>query len=195
MGATGGRRHAPLGQAECELVQTDAAVGIGLKQLLDNRHLDGIDGEQARIPRAFRMPTVAIGHAAPGQQLTTADLGLPAPAHPLGNQGPLVLGHRTPDLEHQLVVRIIAHRAIQKLDLAAGALQFFQDYHLMQVVASQPIRCGNEHQIKRRLGGLIAQVIEARAFELGAALTIVAEDMCFGQTPVSVGGHIGAQAR
>jgi len=50
---------------------------------------------------------------------------LPATAHPLGNQGALVLGHCAADLQHQLVVRIIAHRTIEELDLAADPLQFF----------------------------------------------------------------------
>jgi len=65
----------------------------------------------------------------------------------------------------------------------------------MDVVAGEPIRGGQEHQIERSLGGLIAQVIETGTFELGASLAIVTEDMFLGQTPVGLRGDIGAQAR
>jgi hypothetical protein len=120
---------------------------------------------------------------------------LPAAPHPLSNQGALVLGHRAADLEHQLVVRIIAHRPIEELDSAARPLQFGEDHHLMDVVAGQPIGRGQEQKIERRLGRLIAQVKEAGAFERGTALAIVTEDMFLGQTPVGLSGEIGAQAR
>ncbi len=65
----------------------------------------------------------------------------------------------------------------------------------MDVVTGQSIGRGQKQQIERRLGRLIAQVIEAGAFELGAALAIVTEDMFLGQTPVGLSGDIGAQAR
>ena len=80
-----GRPHLPPRQAERQLVETDATVGIGLKQLLDNGRLNRIDGEQAGIPRAFGMSTVAVGYPAPWEQLATADLRLTAAPHPLGN--------------------------------------------------------------------------------------------------------------
>ncbi len=118
---------------------------------------------------------------------------MPATPHPLGNQGALVLGHRTADLEHQLVVGVIAHRTIEELDAAPGSLQFFQDHHLMDVVAGESIRRSQEDQIECRLGRLIAQVIQAGAFELGPTLAIVTEDMFLGQTPIGLCGHIGPQ--
>jgi hypothetical protein len=67
------------------LVETDAAVGIGLSQLLDNRRLNRIDGQQVGMARAFGMGTLAVGYPAPREQLAAADLRLPAAPHPLGN--------------------------------------------------------------------------------------------------------------
>jgi hypothetical protein len=50
---------------------------------------------------------------------------VPTAAHPVRNQGTLIFGDRTANLQHQLVMRVLTHRAIQKLDLTAVAFQFF----------------------------------------------------------------------
>jgi hypothetical protein len=64
----------------------------------------------------------------------------------------------------------------------------------MNVVASQSIRCSQQHEVEGAKGGLVTQMVEARALEFGATIAIVAEDVFFGQTPVSVSGDGSAQA-
>jgi hypothetical protein len=45
--------------------------------------------------------------------------------HPISNQRALVLGHSPPDLQEQLIMRILAHRTINKLNTTASLLQLF----------------------------------------------------------------------
>jgi hypothetical protein len=44
-------------------------------------------------------------------------------------------------------VRILAHRAVEKLDLAATLLEFLHEEHLVAVVARQAIRRGDEQTL------------------------------------------------
>jgi hypothetical protein len=50
---------------------------------------------------------------------------LPPSAHPIRNQGSLVLGDGPSDLQKQLIMRILTHRTVDKLDPTARSLQFF----------------------------------------------------------------------
>jgi hypothetical protein len=62
------------------------------------------------------MEPVAVRRPGPGQELAAAPLRLPAPAHPVGDQRPLVFGHGAADLHHQLLVRVIARRPVDEDD-------------------------------------------------------------------------------
>ena len=46
----------------------------------------------------------------------------------------LVLGHRSPDLHHQLFMPVVARRPINELHRAPQALELLQEHHLMHVV-------------------------------------------------------------
>ncbi len=45
--------------------------------------------------------------------------------HPSNGKGPLVFGDCPSDLQEQLIMRILAHRTVDKLDLTACLLQLF----------------------------------------------------------------------
>jgi hypothetical protein len=60
---------------------------------------------------------------------------LAAAAHPVGNECPLIFGHRATDLEQQVIMRVVTHRTIEKLHVAPVLCQFFEEYHLMDIVA------------------------------------------------------------
>jgi hypothetical protein len=53
-------------------------------------------------------------------------------------------------LQQPVVVRILAHRPVQKQHLAAPSLQFLQQHHLMHVMAGQPVGIGDRHSIHLR---------------------------------------------
>jgi len=54
--------------------------------------------------------------------------------HPFGNQTALVLRNGTTNLQEKLIVGVITHRAIQKFNATAAALQLIDQQHLMHVL-------------------------------------------------------------
>ena len=67
--------------------------------------------------------------------------------------------------------------AIEKPHLAAMSLQLLQQQDLMNVVARQPVRRGDHHQIEAAGGGAVAQAIETWPPQRGAAVAVIPEDM------------------
>jgi hypothetical protein len=133
--------------------------------LIIGKHL-GEDGgsrvSQAHASRVSRMGgihPIAKRRRAPGKQGACTILLQTAPTHALGDEITFIFGHHATNLQEQLVVRILAHRAVSKFDLAAAFFKFFDQQHLMDVFAGQTIWCGDENEIKIRLGYLIAQPI------------------------------------
>ena len=61
--------------------------------------------------------------------------------------------------------------------LAAMALQLLEQQDLMDVVARQTIRRGDDHQIEAAGGGPVAQAIETRPPQRGATVAVIAKDM------------------
>jgi len=67
------------------------------------------------------------------------------------DQVALVFGYRSADLQHELVVRILAHRPLEKLDLAATFFQFLDQEHLIDILAGQSVWSRDQNPIKVRL--------------------------------------------
>lgn len=65
----------------------------------------------------------------------------------------------------------------------------------MNVIAGELVGCNKQQQHKGALSGLVAQMVEPGALELGTTIAIVTEDVLLGQTPVRLGGDIAPQAR
>jgi hypothetical protein len=76
-----------------------------------------------------------------GQQQARFQFALPPATHPLGDQRAFIFSHGSPDLQQQLIMRVLAHGTVQKLHSAAMLFQFFQHQHLMNIIARQPVRC------------------------------------------------------
>jgi len=109
---------------------------------------------------------------------------LAAAAHPVGNEGPFICSHSTADLEQQLIMGVVTHWTLQKLHLAAVLGQFFEEYHLMDIVTRSPIRGGEQKPRDRAEGSAIASPIQPRPVELCAAVAIISVDMVVRQMPV-----------
>ena len=146
------------------------------------------------ITGALGVHDIAVGGHTPGQQLATAQFGLPATPHPIGDQGALILGHGPPDLEHELIMWVLTHGSLQKLDLTAPLGQFIDQKHVMDIVAGQPIRSRHHDQFKGGQRGTIPQPIQARPIELGPAIAVIPIDVLFRQMPVGMRRHMGLQA-
>jgi hypothetical protein len=59
-------------------------------------------------------------------------------------------------------VGIAAHGPVQELDQAAEPFEFFEQEHLVDVVAGEAVGGGNEHAVDRRGSHRVAQRIQAR---------------------------------
>src|SRR3982750_3347618 len=104
------------------MIQADWLLYIGTKNLLHNHGFPFLDPYASRVSRPFGIESITVGWTGPRHQPARLQLSLAPPAHALGNQRPLILGHRPPDLEQQLIVRILAHRPIQEDYFTAEAL-------------------------------------------------------------------------
>src|SRR3954466_10409930 len=98
-------------------------------------------------------------------------------------QRPLVFGDGAADLQQQLVVRVLAHRPVEKRDHGAVFLQFLDQEHLVHVVARQPVRRGDQDAVQPGARGGVAQAVQARTPETGAAVASVAKDLFLRQVP------------
>jgi hypothetical protein len=114
---------------------------------------------------------------------------LAAPSHPVGDQGAFVLGHRPPDLEQELIVRILTHGSVQELNRTAALGEFLDEEYLMHIVASQAIRSRHQDQLKGGQGGAIPQPIQAGTIEPGPTIAVIAVDVFLGQVPLRLGYH------
>ena len=105
-----------------QAVERHPALGVGREQLLHDGRGGRVDLDGGRVAGALRVQPVPVGGAGPGQQLPGAQPGQPPAAHPVGDEGALVLGHRAPDLEHQLLVRVVPRRPVDEHHRHAAAL-------------------------------------------------------------------------
>ena len=153
----------------------------------DHGGFDRIELQALGITGALGIHDRPIGGDAPGQQLPTAPRRLAATSHPVGDQGAFILGHGTPDLEQELIVRVLTHRPVQALDLTAPLGEFVNEEHLMHIVAGPPIGGREQDPCKGGQGGAIPQPIQAGPIQLGPTITIVAVDMFLSQMPHRAG--------
>jgi hypothetical protein len=71
----------------------------------------------------------------------------------------------------------LTHRPIQKLHLQAVPAQLVDEQHLMDVVAGQPVRRGNQHQVKLGQCRMVPQPVQARPAQAGTAVAVIAVDV------------------
>ena len=153
------------------------------EHLAHDGRLGFLDAHAGGIARTVRIDPVAEGRPRPRQHQPRLQLALTTAAHALGDQRALVLRDRASDLQQQLVVRVTAHGAVQEPHGTAVPLQLLQQQDLMDVVARQPVRRGDHDQVERAGGRPVAQVIETRTPQGGAAVAVIAKDVVEGHVP------------
>ena len=178
-----------------QLYQRGPGLAIQGKQLGNNGGLGRVGHDAPRVARPIRVQTIAVRWICPGQQQASAQFGQPSPAHALGNQRALVLGDGAADLQQQVIVRIVAHWAVQKRDEAAGAGPFFQQHHLVYIVAREAVGRGHEHAVDLVPLHGIAQAIKPRARQNGAAVPLVPEDVGRVEDPAISGIRLHARRK
>ena len=156
---TGSHRGQPLGH----LVHGGLRLQVPVEQLRDQHRLAGLHPDRGRITGPLGVQPVPERRAGPRQQRARPQLGLPSAAHPLSDQRPLVLRDRSADLQQQLVVRVGAHRPVQELHLAAVTGQLVDQQHLVDIVAGQPVRRGDQDQVQLGQRRMVSQPVQAPA--------------------------------
>ena len=133
---------------------------VGREDLRDHSRLRLVEAHSGGIARPVGIHPQTVGGVRPRQQEPRLVLGKPPAAHPLGEQRPLVLGHRSPYLQKELVVRLGAHRPLHELHPAAALLELFDQNHLVDVVARQTVRGGHHDDLEFAHPRLVAQGVE-----------------------------------
>jgi len=91
-----------------------------------------------------RIHPVSIERSFPGQDQASLQFPLPSTPHAITNETAFVLGDGAANLQQQLIVRILAHRAIQELHAAAVFFDLLQQQTLVDEMTRQPIGSGDE---------------------------------------------------
>jgi hypothetical protein len=188
-------RNLPLTQGFCDPVQRRWYLRISVpgKDLLDDLGFDRIQPDSTGITWALRIQNVAIRRRRPRQQGPAAQFGLASPAHPLGDQAPFVLRDGAANLQQELIMRVITHRPIEKLNLTAPALHFIDQQHLMHILARQTIGSRDQYQLKGAQRRMIAQMIQTGTIQRCTAIAVIAVHMFFSQVPIRRHRDLGMQ--
>jgi hypothetical protein len=188
-------RDLGVGQARGHAIEGGRRLGVGRprEDLGDPGGLDGIEPQALGITWALGIHDIPVGGDGPGPQLATAQLRLSAPSHPVGDQGAFILGYGPPDLEQELIVRILTHGPVQELDRTAPLGEFLDEEHLMDIIAGQPVGGREQNPCKGGQGGAIPQPIQAWPIQRGPPIAIVAVDVCLSQRPLGLGRHMCAK--
>ncbi len=150
-----------------------------------------VDHEMARHDIIARDVAVAIrGPAA--LVVSIAGLLQLAAAETLAQDGALVFGDGTLDLQQQLVVRIVRDRVLQECHPAAGAAEFLEQQDLIGIAPRKPVGAQYDDVLDGSVADGVTQSVETRPVEPCAAVSLVAEDMLLGELVVA-GGDPGAQ--
>src|SRR5947209_2295923 len=85
----------------------------------------------------------------------------------------------------------MAHGPIHELHLAAASFKFFNQQHLMDIVASESVRGRDDDAIKDGSSHLLSEPIEAWSGQFCSAVSIIAKGVLLLPRP-SLGFMIGA---
>ena len=87
-------------------------------------------------------------------------------------------------------MRMVIHRAVDKLDPTAARGECIDHKHLMDLVAGQAIGRWHHHAVNGRQRGAIAEAIKPWALQGGPAIAVIAVDRFLGDMPVGAGHDI-----
>jgi len=156
--------------------------GVGAEALLDqpvvhlahHRRLGLVDHQPLGRALGLGQHAIAVGALPPVDPALSCREQPPA-AGPLRDQRPLVLSEDALDLQQQLLLRTRRDDLLEELDDAAGPLQLLQDDHLVGVGARQAVRRRCQQDRDPALGRQVAQPIQRRPVQVGAAAAVVHE--------------------
>jgi hypothetical protein len=158
-------------------------------ELVDHGGFRFIDHEPGRNGTVPDLISVSIRGLAADDVAVTRLLELAA-SEPLGQHCALVLSDGPLDLEQELVVGIIGDGAVQEDHVAASAAKLLQQQDLIGIFAGKSIRAEYRHDIDGSVADGIAQAVEPRPVQTGAAIALIAKDMHLGKRMILGAGPI-----
>ena len=176
-------------------MQGGLPVGIGLEQLTHYGRGGLVHLDQCRIAGPLRMHSIAIWRVGPRQQAPGSQLGQASSSHSVGDKRALVLSDSAADLNHELFVRVVAWRTIDKDDADPMPLEFFENDHLVHVVARKAVRSRHQHNVECCPRGLVTQGVQAWSLELRSTVAIVPENVLLPDNPLRMLRDVHAQER
>lgn len=165
-----------LAQHTPDLQQADPWCQIMREDFCHHHRFTGVHCYSARIARSIGMGAISVWCPGPGQQHPGAQFGQAASPHALGDKSALVFGHCAANLQQQLVVRIPVHRSVKEFNLTAMLFEFFEQHHLMDIIACQTIGCDQYQSVNAALPHGISQAVQSRTIQACAAVAVVTEN-------------------
>src|SRR4051794_10144546 len=104
----------------------------------------------------------------------------PATPEPIRQDGPLILGDRSLDLQQQLVVRVVRNRMMKEDNVAVSAPEFLEKQDLVSILAGQTIRAVDRQNVDGGIPDCIPQVVEGWAIKPRTSIAFVAKDVMVG---------------
>ncbi|CAA9266379.1 MAG: hypothetical protein AVDCRST_MAG27-2839 [uncultured Craurococcus sp.] len=185
-GALAGARQPRPGVEPLEdLAHRQALLHEPVVEHADEGRLGLVDDQVPRHAVALGHVAVAVGRA-PADEVALARLLQLATPEPLAQQRPLVLGDGALDLQQELVAGGVGERVVEEDDLAALAAELLQQQHLVGVLAGEAVRAEHGDDVDGRVLDRVAQAVEPRAVQAGAAVALIGEDV-LGQQLMAVG--------
>ena len=86
----------------------------------------------------------------------------------------------------------LPERLIEEMDVATLALALFEEHHLMDIVAREPIWACDPKMLKSSLPDASAELIQTRPVESRPAIAIIAKDM-LGEEGFSLAGEMSSK--
>src|SRR5215216_3399827 len=156
-----GDAHLPQVPGDTE--EARSRLEVGREDLRDHRGLRLVETHPRRLAWSVGVDLKTVGGVRPRQQKPRFVLGQPSPAHPLREQRPLVLGHGSPYLQEQLVVRLGAHRSLHQLHPAASLLELLDEDHLVNL----PLRARRSGESTTMISNSLKRALSRRASRAG----------------------------
>src|SRR5215831_7449889 len=166
-------RESGLGQTEQGAIRFEIAG----KDVLDDGPFDRLDLHASRITGAIWRPTIAVRRTGPWQEDPCPELHLTPTAPAFGDQGAVIFGHGSADLSHEMRLRILPQRLIQKLNPTTSPLEFFQQHHLLDIIPGESIRARDDDTLDRGLFDAVPEPVQSWPLEGGTTVSVVAEDI------------------
>jgi hypothetical protein len=120
---------------------------------------------------------------------------LASTSHAIGDERAFVLSDGAANLRNEVLVRVVSCRAIDKHHVDSMPLEFFEENHLVHVVARKTVGSADQHHIEGCPCCLVTQGIETGSLELGSSVAVIPENMWFLDDPTRSLSDVGPQER